>query len=299
MNVVRRSALRFLYSTAGRTYYRCALNRNKAPLRYLQISRYNVSRITYAQDDDDDNTTNEDIHLDYLDEASEEGMMDENIGEELGDDDLDIDHEALLAEYPELEELVVGEDSELTPEQIAARNLNQARYWDPWYWLLDDKAEEKAKRIKKTEEYKAFLQEEIELSPQREEILFTKYLGSQPRPEKKQGFWYQPMSVPLDETDYPLPYVRVPTPRNGETIESFLTKIGKECVQHVKKFPSWEALFTYKTLKLKKIGIRNCKQRKWILNWVEKYRQGVEPGSQKNFHYFDRQRAGYRFGNKK
>eukprot|EP01090_Pellita_catalonica_P018301 TRINITY_DN5855_c0_g1_i3.p1 TRINITY_DN5855_c0_g1~~TRINITY_DN5855_c0_g1_i3.p1 ORF type:complete len:222 (+),score=16.98 TRINITY_DN5855_c0_g1_i3:52-717(+) len=165
MNVVRRSALRFLYSTAGRTYYRCALNRNKAPLRYLQISRYNVSRITYAQDDDDDNTTNEDIHLDYLDEASEEGMMDENIGEELGDDDLDIDHEALLAEYPELEELVVGEDSELTPEQIAARNLNQARYWDPWYWLLTIKLRKKPNESKKRKSIKRSYKRKLNYLP--------------------------------------------------------------------------------------------------------------------------------------
>lgn len=69
----------------------------------------------------------------------------------------------------------------------------------------------------------------------------------------------------------------IPRRRHGLTVESFLEKIGKNCIEHKDKFEAWEDLFTMKTeiMKLKEIPII---QRKWILKWVEKYRQGETPG---------------------
>jgi hypothetical protein len=72
----------------------------------------------------------------------------------------------------------------------------------------------------------------------------------------------------------------VPRRRRGLTVETFLEKIGKGCAEHKDKFSSWEDLFTFKsrTLRLKEIP---TKQRKWILKWVERYRQGDTPGIDK------------------
>ncbi len=62
----------------------------------------------------------------------------------------------------------------------------------------------------------------------------------------------------------------------GCTIETFLKKIGRECDQHIDKFANWNELMTLKTRELKLKGIP-IKQRRWILRWVEKYKQGFEP----------------------
>jgi len=70
----------------------------------------------------------------------------------------------------------------------------------------------------------------------------------------------------------------VPTPRYGITKEIFLYKIGKNCYEYKDKFESWDKVFTLNSKQMKKLGIPT-KQRRWILRWTEKYRQGVEPYS--------------------
>jgi len=57
-----------------------------------------------------------------------------------------------------------------------------------------------------------------------------------------------------------------------------LYKIGKGCDEYKDKIESWEKLFSMHSRDLRKLGIPT-KQRKWILNWTEKYRQGIEPYS--------------------
>jgi hypothetical protein len=57
------------------------------------------------------------------------------------------------------------------------------------------------------------------------------------------------------------------------TVEKFLRKIGKNCVEHADKFKSWEELMTLRSYRLKKLGIPLA-QRKWILKFVWKYREG-------------------------
>ncbi|KAL9650760.1 hypothetical protein ABK040_001812 [Willaertia magna] len=71
----------------------------------------------------------------------------------------------------------------------------------------------------------------------------------------------------------------IPRRRRGLTVETFLKAIGKGCEEHVDKFTSWDDLFLSKSQKLKKKEIPVA-QRRWILKWLEKYRQGETPGFQ-------------------
>jgi uncharacterized protein YdiU (UPF0061 family) len=69
----------------------------------------------------------------------------------------------------------------------------------------------------------------------------------------------------------------IPRRRHGMTVETFLTAIGKSCVDYKDTFETWEDLFTMKSeiMKLKDIPVTN---RKWILRWVQRYRLGETPG---------------------
>lgn len=60
------------------------------------------------------------------------------------------------------------------------------------------------------------------------------------------------------------------------TVEKFLKTIGRGCEEHIDKIPDWWSLFNWKSEKLKEVGIP-IRQRKWILYWVERYRQGFDP----------------------
>jgi hypothetical protein len=63
---------------------------------------------------------------------------------------------------------------------------------------------------------------------------------------------------------------------DGMTYEKFMNTIGRGCEEHMDKIGSWEALFTMKgeDMKAKEVPVR---QRRWILRWVELYRQGIDP----------------------
>ncbi|KAI9347058.1 IGR protein motif-domain-containing protein [Pilaira anomala] len=70
----------------------------------------------------------------------------------------------------------------------------------------------------------------------------------------------------------------VPSVRgNIQDVPSFMKAIGRKCEDVAGKFESWEQLFTTKSRAMKAdMGI-NTKQRKYILSWVERYRNGIEP----------------------
>ncbi|GAM27419.1 hypothetical protein SAMD00019534_105950 [Acytostelium subglobosum LB1] len=73
------------------------------------------------------------------------------------------------------------------------------------------------------------------------------------------------------------PYYRFTEPRDGYTVETFLKKIGRGCDAFVEKFPTWEDLMTSNSKKMKhemQIPVQN---RKWILHWVEQWKQGRNP----------------------
>ncbi|KAG0345086.1 hypothetical protein BG004_003968 [Podila humilis] len=70
----------------------------------------------------------------------------------------------------------------------------------------------------------------------------------------------------------------VPAPRGDITDPAaFLTKIGRNSVSVADKFKSWDHLFTASTAEMRGDMALSVKQRRWILSWIEKYRQGVDP----------------------
>lgn len=57
-------------------------------------------------------------------------------------------------------------------------------------------------------------------------------------------------------------------------VSSFLTKIGRSMDQHAEHFENWESLIGTDGKKLKALGI-DTRDRRYILAWVEKFKQGV------------------------
>lgn len=66
----------------------------------------------------------------------------------------------------------------------------------------------------------------------------------------------------------PPPIPIVPDP------ESFLRIIGRNLSQYSDKFPTWEALFTLTSPELKEIGIEPARSRRYLLQWLRRYREG-------------------------
>jgi len=72
-------------------------------------------------------------------------------------------------------------------------------------------------------------------------------------------------------------YVReVPVARKGMTVELFLKRIGRMNDKYTDKFTSWEHFWSHDGRMLKKAGV-DLRDRKYILNWMSKYRNGMEP----------------------
>ncbi|CAO3649636.1 unnamed protein product [Cunninghamella blakesleeana] len=70
----------------------------------------------------------------------------------------------------------------------------------------------------------------------------------------------------------------IPAPRGQITdVESFLKAIGRGCEEHSSKFETWDSLFTTPSRLMKTdMGI-STQQRRYILGWIEQYKNGVEP----------------------
>ncbi|CAI4210487.1 unnamed protein product [Parascedosporium putredinis] len=66
----------------------------------------------------------------------------------------------------------------------------------------------------------------------------------------------------------PPPIPIVPDP------ESFLRIIGRNLSQYSDKFPTWEALFTLTSPELKEIGVEPARSRRYLLQWLRRYREG-------------------------
>eukprot|EP01133_Synstelium_polycarpum_P006761 gene6761-7858_t len=73
-----------------------------------------------------------------------------------------------------------------------------------------------------------------------------------------------------------VPYFRFTEPRDGYTVESFLKKIGRGCDAHIEHFPTWEDLMNANSRKLKHLQVP-VRPRKWIVHWVEQWKQGRNP----------------------
>eukprot|EP01100_Stratorugosa_tubuloviscum_P002248 TRINITY_DN1514_c1_g1_i1.p1 TRINITY_DN1514_c1_g1~~TRINITY_DN1514_c1_g1_i1.p1 ORF type:complete len:310 (+),score=124.56 TRINITY_DN1514_c1_g1_i1:43-972(+) len=68
--------------------------------------------------------------------------------------------------------------------------------------------------------------------------------------------------------------VLIPPQPDGLTIELFLKRIKKDCIDYKDKFSSWEDLMTARSRELKARGIP-IKNRKWILSWVYYFKRQI------------------------
>jgi len=72
----------------------------------------------------------------------------------------------------------------------------------------------------------------------------------------------------------------IPEPRPFvPDVQTFLTLIGRGLNKHASKFPSWESLFSLTSPELKELGIEPPRTRRYLLQWMQRYRNGaVGPG---------------------
>ncbi|KAL8781149.1 MAG: hypothetical protein Q9213_006149 [Squamulea squamosa] len=64
-----------------------------------------------------------------------------------------------------------------------------------------------------------------------------------------------------------------PTPFVPDT-KTFLSLIGRNLSQHAAKIPTWESLFSLKSMQLRKLGVEPARTRRYLLWWREKFRNG-------------------------
>ncbi|UNI19117.1 telomere length regulation protein [Purpureocillium takamizusanense] len=77
----------------------------------------------------------------------------------------------------------------------------------------------------------------------------------------------------------------IPQPRPFvPDVETFLTLIGRGLSKHASKFPSWESLFSLTSPQLKELGIEPPRNRRYLLQWMQRYRKGaLGPGGDFQF----------------
>lgn len=60
---------------------------------------------------------------------------------------------------------------------------------------------------------------------------------------------------------------------------AFLRIIGRNLSQYADKFPTWEALFSLTSPQLKELGVEPARSRRYLLDWLRRYREGkLGPG---------------------
>ncbi|OAA71572.1 IGR protein [Cordyceps fumosorosea ARSEF 2679] len=68
----------------------------------------------------------------------------------------------------------------------------------------------------------------------------------------------------------------IPRPRPFvPDVETFLKLIGRGLSRHASKFPTWEALFAMTSPQLKELGVEPPRARRYLLQWMQRYRKGV------------------------
>lgn len=58
-------------------------------------------------------------------------------------------------------------------------------------------------------------------------------------------------------------------------VQTFLTLIGRGLSKHASKIPSWDQLFTLSSDQLRKLGIEEARQRRYLIQKREKFRNGL------------------------
>lgn len=72
----------------------------------------------------------------------------------------------------------------------------------------------------------------------------------------------------------PAPSIPKPRPFVPD-VPTFLTLIGRGLNKYGNKFPSWEALFSLTSPELKELGIEPPRNRRYLLQWMQRYRKGA------------------------
>lgn len=68
----------------------------------------------------------------------------------------------------------------------------------------------------------------------------------------------------------------IPQPRPFvPDVHTFLTLVGRGLNKYSSKFPTWESLFSLTTIELKEIGIEPARTRRYLLQWLQRYRAGA------------------------
>ncbi|KAK0392219.1 hypothetical protein NLU13_1716 [Sarocladium strictum] len=81
---------------------------------------------------------------------------------------------------------------------------------------------------------------------------------------------------PAHEIPKPIPFV--------PDVNTFLTLIGRGLNKHASKFPTWESLWSVTGPQLQELGIEPAGKRKYLLEWMHRYRRGsLGPGGDFRF----------------
>ncbi|KAI0997963.1 hypothetical protein K3495_g10227 [Podosphaera aphanis] len=57
-------------------------------------------------------------------------------------------------------------------------------------------------------------------------------------------------------------------------VQTFLSLIGRNMIEHTSKFSGWSSLFRLESQQLKRLGLEPPRSRRYLLLWRERYRQG-------------------------
>ncbi|KAF3906438.1 hypothetical protein ABW20_dc0105616 [Dactylellina cionopaga] len=60
-------------------------------------------------------------------------------------------------------------------------------------------------------------------------------------------------------------------------VNTFLAKIGRKMIQHETKFTDWDHFMTRTPEQLREMGIEPARDRRYLIDWRERYRNGIEP----------------------
>lgn len=71
-------------------------------------------------------------------------------------------------------------------------------------------------------------------------------------------------------------YAKIPSPTAVvPDVTTFLNRIGRNTIQYEKNFESWDQLMNASSESMRTMGIET-RDRRYILNWCEKFRQGEQ-----------------------
>ncbi|KAK6340811.1 hypothetical protein TWF696_009129 [Orbilia brochopaga] len=81
-----------------------------------------------------------------------------------------------------------------------------------------------------------------------------------------------------------------PIPEPSSTapdVSTFLTKIGRNMIQHESKFADWQQLMATTPQQLREMGIEPARDRRYLIDWRERYRNGIAPTEYKRGRKID------------